>query len=48
MDFRTYDSSIQKLREECDVLVGNLDPRALRVLYKIRREAIALGDDLLL
>ena len=48
MDFRTYDPSIQKLRKEYDELVGRLDPRALRVLYKIRREAIALNDDLLL
>ena len=48
MDFSTYDPSIQELRKEYDTLVGRLDPHALRVLYKIRRKAIALEDDLLL
>ena len=48
MDFSTYDPSIQELREKYDALVGRQDPRALRVLYKLRREAIALEDDLLL
>ncbi len=48
MDMSGYSPKIRELREQYEAYVGQSDPRVIRVLHKLRREAVALNDDLLL
>ncbi|MBP3735559.1 MAG: GGDEF domain-containing protein [Lachnospiraceae bacterium] len=48
MELQSYAPEIRALWQKYDYLVGRFDPRAAGVLQSLRREAVRLGDDLML